>query len=127
MTKKKKKLILIVEDEKALTQSLESALKETYEIALASTGQEGIEQAQRHRPDLILLDIQLPDINGIEVLQQLKHSAKTELIPVMILTNLGDADTVGRILKAGGTTYLVKSDHSLEEVARRIDQEINPE
>jgi DNA-binding response OmpR family regulator len=127
MTKKKKKLILIVEDEKALTQSLESALKETYEIALASTGQEGIEQAQRHRPDLILLDIQLPDINGIEVLQQLKHNAKTELIPVMILTNLGDADTVGRILKAGGTTYLVKSDHSLDEVARRIDQEINPE
>jgi len=72
------------------------------------------------KPDLILLDLILPELNGLEVLKNLKANENTRNIPVIILTNLGDLENIEKALELGATTYLVKADHTLEEVINKV-------
>ncbi|MFA5022599.1 MAG: response regulator [Patescibacteria group bacterium] len=119
------KTILIIEDEKALIKNLELALAKDFKILSATTGDEGLKKAKKEKPDLVLLDIMLPDTNGFEILKDLKKEKSTEAIPVIILTNLGDAQTVSNILAAGGKEYLVKADWSIDEIAEKIKTTLN--
>jgi len=114
------KKILIIEDEKALIKNLELALGQEYEVLSAITGREGLNKAKSAQPDLILLDIMLPDIDGIEVLKQLKVNKATDDIPVIVLTNLSDQQTISRILANGGKEYLVKADWSIDDLVTKI-------
>ncbi|MFA6410118.1 MAG: response regulator [Candidatus Buchananbacteria bacterium] len=114
------KKILIIEDEKALVKNLELALSDSYKIITADTGKEGLKKAKKEKPDLILLDVMLPDTTGFEILPELKKDKVLELIPVIVLTNLGDAQTVSNILAAGGKEYLIKSDWSIDEIVKKI-------
>jgi len=118
---KKKKKILIIEDELALVNNLELLLEDRYEIEAVGSGDAGFRTAKKIKPDLILLDILLPDINGIELLKQFKSDSDTDDIPIIVLTNLADPETISDILKQGGTDYLVKADYKLEEVSAKID------
>lgn len=114
------KKILIIEDEKALVKSLELALKDNYKVLTAASGKEGLQKAKKEKPDLILLDILLPDKNGTEVLKAIKTDEDIEDIPVIVLTNLGDRITISKIFEAGGKEYIVKSDWGLFEIAKKI-------
>lgn len=119
MTKHKKK-ILIVEDEPALIKNLTLALSDDYTVVATSSGGEAFTMVKQEKPDLILLDINLPDKDGIEVLKELKQDDETDGVPVLVLTNLSDEDTVSRILEAGGKDYLVKADWSIDSTAEKI-------
>jgi len=115
------KKILIIEDESALQRTLGDTLrKEGYEISAALDGESGLRLAQTQKPDLILLDLILPRLNGFEVLKQLKSAEDTKEIPVIVLTNLEAMEDIERALDSGATTYLVKAQYSLEEVVEKI-------
>ena len=121
MTKKTK--ILLVEDDTFFAGMYIAKLGfENFEILLASDGQKGIKLAEKENPDLILLDILLPKMDGFEVLKTVKKSEKTKAIPVILLTNLGQKDDVEKGLSLGATDYLIKAHFMPQEVIQKIKQ-----
>ena len=115
--------ILLIEDDSMLAAMYQERLaQENYEISVAGDGEEALEKAAT-RPDLILLDIMLPKLNGFEVLKKLKENQETRHIPVIILTNLGSKNANedrNLALALGATDYLVKSFHLPNEVVDKI-------
>jgi CheY-like chemotaxis protein len=119
------KKILFIEDESALQKTLGDLLNPRgYEIMSALDGEIGLALAQKEKPDLILLDIVLPKISGLEVLAKLKEDPKTKDIPIIILTNLEGMNNVGNALELGATTYLVKAQYDLNDVVKKIEEAI---
>jgi len=109
--------ILVIDDEKSIRKLLEISLSlESYEVGLAKSGKEGLLELNNFRPDIIILDLGLPDMNGIEVLKKIRERTTT---PVIILTVKGaDSDKVGS-LDAGADDYLTKP-FSVGELSARI-------
>jgi len=115
------KTILFIEDESALQKTFGEILKqEGYEMISALDGEIGPRLAKSKKPDLILLDLILPKVHGFEVLKQLKQDEETKSIPVIVLTNLEGIKDVDMALEIGATTYLVKTQYSLEEIVEKI-------
>jgi len=115
------KTILFIEDESVLQKTFGEVLKqEGYEMISALDGKSGLRLAKNKRPDLILLDLILPEMHGFEVLKGLKEDKETEGIPVIVLTNLEKIEDIDKALELGATTYLVKAQYSLEEVVEKI-------
>ena len=71
-------------------------------------------------PDLILLDIMMPKLDGISVLWELKANPETAKIPVIVLTNIGDVETISKIVEAGAVDYLLKSDQSVDDIIQKV-------
>jgi len=115
------KKILFIEDESALQKTFGEVLKqEGYEMIPALDGEIGLRLAKSEKPDLILLDLILPRINGFEVLKQLKIDEETKSIPIIILTNLEKAEDIQKALELGAATYLVKANYTLAEVVEKV-------
>lgn len=118
---KNKMRILIVEDDEVLSDIYVTKLElEGYEAILAHEGYKGIELAIRKKPDLILLDIVLPKMNGFDILKMLKKKDKVQDIPVIFLSNLGQDFEVNKGLELGAVKYLVKSNHTPAQVVKII-------
>lgn len=101
--------ILVIDDEIHVLQLAQLGLgMEGFLIIPAMTGAEGLEKATSAPPDLILLDVNLPDISGLEVCRKLKASSTTRDIPVLFLSAMGQQQDVEKGLKAGGLDYVVK-------------------
>ena len=117
------KTILFIEDESALQQTLGNVLKrEGYKVVTALDGEIGLKLAKTQSPDLILLDLILPKMDGFEVLEKLKEVPETKEIPIIILTNLERMEDVERALEFGAKTYLVKANYTLKEVVEKVRQ-----
>ena len=117
------KNILFIEDESALQRTIGDILKsKDYKVIKALDGESGLRSAKEERPDLILLDLILPRMDGFKVLKGLKTSEETKNIPVIILTNLEETEDIQKALELGATTYLVKSSYTLEEVVKKIEK-----
>jgi DNA-binding response OmpR family regulator len=115
------KKILIIEDEASLRMALEEKFNgEGFVVLTADNGEDGLALAQQHVPDLILLDIILPKMNGFDVLSCLSKDDATKEIDVMILTNLSETGKVGEIVRKGVSEYLVKADWTLEEISEKV-------
>ncbi|MDO8577308.1 MAG: response regulator [Candidatus Wildermuthbacteria bacterium] len=115
------KTILVVEDESALQKALSDVLaQEGFGVISALDGEAGLRLAQEKKPGLILLDLILPKMNGLEVLEALKKDGATKQIPVIVLTNLEDMKNIQKAVDLGATTYLVKANYSLEEVLEKV-------
>lgn len=115
------KTILFIEDEQALQRTMGMALQSGgYEVLQALNGEDGVRIAKEKHPDLILLDLILPRIDGFGVLKQVKEDSDIEDIPVIVLTNLESADDVDKALELGATTYLVKANYNLEDVLGKV-------
>ncbi|HLR25044.1 MAG TPA: response regulator transcription factor [Fodinibius sp.] len=103
------KTILVVDDEQDLLDLIEYNLKkEGFNVLKAEDGQEGIEVTQKYRPDLILLDIMMPKMNGLEVVECLRNDDKLSHTPVIFLTARGDEKTEIKGLNKGGDDYITK-------------------
>jgi DNA-binding response OmpR family regulator len=101
--------ILVIDDSKsevALLKSMLSGWK--YEVSAAAAGAEGLQMAESEKPNLILLDIVMPEMDGLETLARLKEGEKTSSIPVIMLTSKGEEATVARAFELGATDYIVK-------------------
>ena len=122
MTKKARK-ILIVEDEKFLLEMYQSCFEKAgYLVLAASNGKKGIILAQQEKPDLIILDILMPEVDGYEVMSKLKRDEQTKEIPILILSNLSQTDKINRGLKLGANDYIVKTDLTPTELLARIEK-----
>ncbi|MCL2441359.1 MAG: diguanylate cyclase [Treponema sp.] len=106
MTSEKK--ILVVDDEKINIMALAQFLKPRYDIIVATDGAAALETAEKHIPDLILLDIIMPDMSGFDVLLKLKDTAATMNIPVIFITGLSDAEDEEKGLSLGAVDYIKK-------------------
>lgn len=119
------KKILFIEDESALQKTFNDLLEqEGYKVISAFNGSSGLEIAQKELPDLILLDLILPKMDGFEVLKELKRNERTKDIPVIVLTNLESIEDIDKAIQLGAKTYLVKAQYSLEEVVEKIKNAI---
>ena len=113
--------ILIIEDDQFLREFLFKKLsEENFEVLAAKEGKEGVELAQKEKPDLILLDLILPEKNGYEVLEDLKKNPLTSEIPVLVLSNLGQKEEIEEAFRKGAKDYLIKAYFSLEEIVSKI-------
>ena len=113
--------ILIVEDDKFLRELISRKLtSEGFKIEEAIDGEEGLKKLQSLKPDLILLDLILPGLDGFEVLGRIKDTPSTSGIPVLILSNLGQKDEIERGLKLGAVDFLIKAHFTPEEIVTKI-------
>ena len=120
------KTILFIEDESALQKTVGTSLqKEGYKVISALDGEAGARLAKEENPDLILLDLILPKMDGFELLAELKKDPKTKSIPVIILTNLERMKDIEQALELGAKTYLVKANYTMEEVVTKIKQALS--
>src|ERR1700704_1246272 len=115
--------ILVAEDDRFLRKAAEMALKrQGYTVLTAADGEEALRAARSVLPDLILLDLIMPKLNGFDVLQALKKDAPTAHIPVIILSNLGQDRDVQQAMDAGATAYFIKADLSLQALVQRVEE-----
>lgn len=115
------KKVLIVEDDKFLRELLARKLREAeYEVLEAIDGEEGFKTIKEKKPDLVLLDLILPEIDGFEVLERKKRDPEIEKIPVIILSNLGQREDIERGLKLGATDYIVKAHSTPAEIVEKV-------
>ena len=115
--------ILIVEDDPLMSRMYKKIFSfEKFDVDVARDGEEGLAKVKSGEPTLILLDIMMPKMNGLEVLKRLKTDEATKKIPVVILTNLAGKDDAETALKLGAVRYIVKSEHDPESVTKIIKQ-----
>ena len=118
--------ILIIEDDINLIDLYQAKFQiENFTVTTAPDGAEGIEEAIKNRPDLILLDVLMPNVNGFEVLAELKKHDETKDIPVIVYTNLGTSDSDEKrelAFSLGAADYLVKALHEPDAIVDRVNQ-----
>ncbi len=120
------KTILFIEDEFTLQKTLGEVLtQEGYQVISALDGEIGLRMAKEKKPDLVLLDLILPKMNGFDVLKKIKEDEEIKAIPIIVLTNLESLEDIEKALELGAATYLVKANYSLEEVLEKIKKAIN--
>lgn len=113
--------ILVIEDDKFLRELIARKLREeNYEVSEAVDGEEGFQKVQEEKPDLILLDLILPGIDGFEVLAKIKEDPTLAQIPVIILSNLGQRDDIEKGLRLGAIDFLVKAHFTPNEIIEKI-------
>lgn len=117
------KILLIVEDDPLMSRMYKKIFTfEKYEVDTAADGEEGLDKARSIKPTVILLDIMMPKMNGLQVLDKLKADPDTKNIPVIMLTNLAsDKDAENAMIK-GAVKYIVKSEHDPKEVANMVKE-----
>lgn len=113
--------ILLVEDDRFLRRACEASLRQRgFAVTVAPDGEEALRQVRAEVPDLILLDLLMPKITGVEVLRALRAEASTKAIPVLVLSNSSREQDVEEIRSLGVTDYLVKANLSLQELGDRV-------
>lgn len=117
--------ILIVEDDSILSELYSEKFKLAgFNTAIACTGKEGLELLEKYIPDIILLDILMPELNGFEMLKEMKKNRKYRNIPVILLTNLGESkiDMDPELSYALGVKdYLIKTKHTPDEIVKKVN------
>jgi DNA-binding response OmpR family regulator len=117
----KKIHLLVVEDDEFLVKMYESGLtKEGFFVTTAGNGEDGLRVAGEIKPDLILLDLIMPKMDGFTCLEKLQEDNVTKRIPVIILSNLGQDSDIKRGLEMGAEDYLIKTDHTVKQVAEKV-------
>lgn len=123
MEPQKNKTILLADDEQFIVIAYKDGLERAgYTVAVAHDGEEALSQAQATNPDLILLDLIMPKMNGFEVLRTLKADPNYAAIPVVVLTNLGQSNDEAEARSAGAVDFVVKADISLKDLLARIER-----
>ncbi len=113
-----------MEDEAAVSGVLRDNLEnEGFEVFIATDGEEGLNMALKEKPDLILLDILLPKIDGTTVMQKLREDSWGKTVPIILLTNLeADAEKMRRVAKDEPAYYMVKSAWKMEDVVAKVKE-----
>lgn len=115
--------ILVVDDEQDLREALAEALTEAgYEVITGANGKECVELALTHKPDLILLDIMMPEMDGHAALREIRKDPWGKDVKVLMLTVMSDPAHVSRAVEQGGDAYLIKSTASLDDIIRKVKQ-----
>lgn len=117
-----KKTILLVEDDVFVSDIYQTKISsEGYEVILAENGLEAIKKLEKTVPDLILLDIIMPYMDGMETLRKIKSEEKWKKIPIILLTNLSDKEKIEEALGVGADDFLIKSHFTPSEVISKVN------
>ena len=117
------KKILFIEDEPSLQKTVGDILKqEGFSILQATDGEDGVRVAKLEKPNLILLDLILPKIDGFDVIKELKKDPETKDLKIIVLTNLQSSGDIEKAIELGATTYLVKANYDLDEIVYKIKE-----
>lgn len=118
-----KKKIAIVEDDLAISQMYRLKFEaEGYEVAVAENGQVGLEVIEDFRPDVVLLDMMMPQMNGDEVLKNVRGQEWGQEMPVLILTNMGKEEASKSLSGLNVHSYIVKAEMTPKQVAERVKE-----
>lgn len=113
--------ILLIEDDQFIRDMYHEELTRlNFEVDSVATGKEGLDKLSQNQYDLILLDIMLPDTNGLEILKQVRQNPVTRDIKVVLLTNLGQEEIIKQGFELGADKYLVKMSYNPEQVATEV-------
>ena len=123
MAKNEKRTILIIEDDEIILRALYLSFhEEQYIIATATDGESGLQMTERLKPDLVLLDLIIPKMDGFAYLKNVKANPELAKIPVIVLSNLGDKENIEKAKELGAEDYFVKSDTDLSELAKKVEK-----
>lgn len=115
------KKILLIEDDPFLVDIYTTKLKEAgFKFGVAIDGNEGLKKIKKMRPDLLILDIVLPQTDGWQILKEIKNNKNLKRLKVLVFSNLGQKEEVERGLSLGATTYLIKAHYTPTEVIGEI-------
>jgi len=115
------KHILLIEDDPFLIEIYATKLKEAgYSVETAEDGDEGLRSIKEKTPDLVLLDVVLPNFNGWEILRKIKKDDNLKDLKVIVFSNLGEKDEIEKGLNLGATKYLVKAHYTPSEVIKEV-------
>lgn len=121
-----KKKILIVDDMVQLTKAVSLSLKaEGYDVVLAYNGKEALERIKEEKPDLLILDIMMPEMNGYEVCQELKKNEETKSIPIILFTSKAQKKDIVDGIKVGADDYIVKP-YKFQVLHEKVQRFIGP-
>jgi len=115
--------ILIIEDDPLMLRLYQKAFKfEGYDVETASDGKEGLEKAGESKPTIIILDVMMPEMDGLQVLEKLKQDPEIKEIPVVMLTNLAGRRDAETAMEKGAVRYIIKSEHQPKQVVGMIKE-----
>ncbi|MDH4330708.1 MAG: response regulator [Candidatus Moranbacteria bacterium] len=123
-----KKIILIIEDDESLLEVLGQGVSDSgFKVLKAKNGADGLEMAVENKPDLILLDLIMPKMDGLTMLDKLREDEWGKDVPVIVLTNLSSPEEISKTVDKGVSNYLVKSNWKLEEILKKVKQVLEEE
>ncbi len=115
--------IVIAEDDKFLSKVLSNKFRRNnYEVFIASDGIEAGNKIRTEMPDIVLLDLIMPNKNGFEILEEIKAEKQFKNLPIIVLSNLGQKSDIARSRQLGAADYLVKSNLSINEVVNKVKE-----
>lgn len=119
------KNVLIVEDEPAVALALSDALtKEGFTVQTAKDGQEGLTQALAEHPDLVITDLKMPNMTGLEMVEKLRADDWGRSAKILILSNLSDLDSLQSAMEKGAFHYMVKGDSNMADIVAAVKKQI---
>jgi len=117
------KKILLIEDDSFLSEIYMAKFQESgFEVSAARDGIVGLAKIKEQEPDVILLDVVMPNMDGFEILQAVKEDPQAKNIPVVILSNLGEQENIQKGLELGAAAYIVKAHYTPTEVVARVKE-----
>ena len=118
--------IAIIEDDQVINQMYRMKFEVAgFDVATASDGEAGVAIVKKFHPDLILLDLQMPNMNGVEALSLIRALPSHKQTPVIVLTNLGEEEAPDGLRKLGVHSYIVKADFTPRQVVERVKHALN--
>lgn len=118
--------IAIIEDDQVINQMYRMKFEAAgFDVTTASDGEAGVAIVKKFHPDLILLDLQMPNMNGVEALSLIRTLPSHKQTPVIVLTNLGEEEAPDGLRKLGVHSYIVKADFTPRQVVERVKHALN--
>jgi two-component system response regulator MprA len=115
--------VAIIEDDMAIVQMYRTKFEtEGYDVSTAEDGAAGLELIDSFQPDIILLDLMMPNMNGLDMLQRLRSQPNGREAKVVVLTNMGDTETATKVYKMAADDYIVKAEMTPKQVAERVKE-----
>jgi DNA-binding response OmpR family regulator len=126
MSSPTKKILIIEDNESYLSILAQKLTLEEFEVTTAKDGEEGLKKATNDQPDIILIDLLLPKMNGIQIMEELRKNEWGKNVPLIILTNVNpDDEILQTIMKNKPTYYLVKPEVKLEDIVEKVKDVLN--
>ena len=123
MTKLNKKILIAEDDQSLLSALQEKFTDEGFSVVTALDGEEGLIVAEKEKPDMILLDIRMPKIDGITMARKLKEAGINA--PIIFLTNLDDVKHISDAIEVSKSSYLIKSDWKISEIITKVKEKLD--
>lgn len=115
--------ILIVDDDALMCRMYETKFKtDGYNVSIASDGEQGLSKVREEKPDIVLLDVMMPKMNGLEMLKKLKADKNIKDTPVILLSNVGESEDINKGLEMGAVAYMVKASYTPTQVVQKVKE-----